>query len=121
VFGANFGKDVITDFHGGHLSTSSGGDCYNPCGSIFDIFSLFGIFFGGSSGSSGSSSSSSSSWIAGDVISIAKAEFTDFNDLLSHAKNTSSGVLVTTTDGQDSLLIQGTSLSSLDSRDFLFV
>jgi VCBS repeat-containing protein len=117
VFGANFGKDVITDFHGGHMSTSSSSDCGTSTGSIFDIFALFGIFFGGSS----SSSSSTSSWSGGDVISIAKTEFTDYNDLLAHAKNTSSGVLITTTDGQDSLLIQGTSVSSLDSRDFLFV
>lgn len=113
VFGANFGKDVITDFHGGHAG-SSGADC----SSVFNIFSIFGIFFGGGGGSG--SSSSSGQWQAGDVVSIASSEFHNYNDLLSHAKQTSQGVLITTSDGHDSLLIQGLSLNNMDSHDFIF-
>lgn len=109
VFGANFGKDVITDFHGGHMESA------NDCGA-FSIFNVLGWLFG-----YGSSSSSSQTWDAGDTISIARSEFANYNDLLAHAKNTSQGVMITTSDGHDSLLIQGLSLNSMDSRDFTFV
>jgi Ca2+-binding RTX toxin-like protein len=59
-------------------------------------------------------------WDAGDVIKISPSVFGSYDDLMAHAKQTWYGVVITSTDGQNSLTLVGVNLRSLNSEDFLF-
>ncbi|RAK52589.1 calcium-binding protein [Phenylobacterium deserti] len=59
-------------------------------------------------------------WDPGDVIQISPAVFSNFNDLMAHARQTWTGVVITTDDGQNSLTLVGQSLWGLNARDFVF-
>jgi hypothetical protein len=134
VFGANFGKDVITDFQGGHWDdahdnrdgdkkANNGHDSHDDDRNWQDGNNS-GYGYGNTNDHGNDHGDDrnghDATWIAGDVIKIATAEFHDYADLLAHATQTSQGVLFTAANGLDTLLLQGASLSSLHSQDFLF-
>ncbi|MDB5467676.1 MAG: hypothetical protein JWQ46_2438 [Phenylobacterium sp.] len=109
VFGSSFGKDIVLDFRGGTF----GGDEDNHNDRQGDDNNQ------GNHQNDGHGQSNQA-WQAGDVLKISPSMFSSYADVIAHAKQTLLGVVITTTDGANSITLIGTSLSSLHSQDFLF-
>jgi hypothetical protein len=157
VFGANFGKDVVFDFQGGHWecdddhdnrdggkNNNNGHDNHDRHDDDRDWWDGGNSGYGYGHGYGNDrddddrhgngrgndrddddrhghgSHDHDWEWVGGDVIKISTSEFRNYADLMARGANTSNGVLFTTADGKDTLLLKGVTLSSLHSGDFLF-
>ena len=60
------------------------------------------------------------SFTSGDSISVSVADWTGFDDLMAHSRQVGTSVVFTSDDGQDTLTLQNTLVTSLHSGDFFF-
>ena len=103
VFGYHFGHDVVTDFRGGRFEDDDEGHGH------------------GHARDDDHSHGHHSEFEAGDVIQVHPAEWGSFDDLMGHAVQDGTSVVITSDDGADTLTLLHTRLSDLHSQDFLFI